>query len=377
MRPVALFSLFVLGFTNLALAATPVTIDQLEQLLIAGHSKPDAKIARQLAGLQLTERATTARLNEWESEYQGARTRGALTVLADTSAFLALPPADIPTNPPPDSDAQRRMLLLTIDYIGKTIANLPNFMATRETTHFEDTPPQLLGQPDWKATHLDPGQYTDYEPLHITGRSAIPVTYRDGHEVEQTARAKAQVHGPPIGLTTSGEFGPVLAVVVPDAFRNQMMWSHWERWANGLAAVFAYHVPQGQSHYLVEFRPGPDWVQIHPEYYGEIAIDPATGSVLRITARSKLTPPWQAVSSAILIEYGRVLLGDRTYICPVKGVALSTMPVATSTQDPAAHLKTRLNDVAFVEYHLFHADAHIVGAAEPPQPENPPSTPNR
>ena len=375
MRPLALLSLIVLGITTPAFAAMPVTIAQLDQLLTADHGKSDSKIARELANLRLTERATSARLSHWQADNPGPRTREALIALADASSFLSLPPAEIPNDAPPDRDEQRRMLLLTIDYIGKTIANLPNLMATRATTHFEDTPLQPLVQPDWKSTHGVIGQYTDYEPLHITGKSAIAVTYRDGHEVEQVTSAGVHAHPPPIGLTTSGEFGPILAVVLPDAIRNQMTWSHWEQGASSLAAVFSYRVPHEQSHYLVEFRPGPEMVHIYPEYHGEITIDPATGSVLRITAVSKLAPPWQAVSAAILVEYGPVLLGDRTYLCPLRGVALSEMPVTASTRGPLSNLKTRLNDVAFVRYHLFHADAHIIGAAESAQPENPPRPP--
>lgn len=364
MRSFALLSLLFLPILPHAFALKQVTIAQLEQLLSQNHGKSDAKVAHQLADLELTQRASTARLARWESGFPGPRTREALTLLADASSFLDLPRAEIPDEPPPDQQTEHDMLLRTIDYAVKTIPVLPNFMATRSTTHFEDTPLRQLFDED-----------TVYRPLHATGTSSVPVTYRDGHEVAEAPAADARKHDADIGLTTSGEFGPVLSVVLGDAFRSHMEWSHWEQGTNGRIAVYRYYVPQPQSHYLVEFHPGADLVRLYPAYRGEIAIDPATGNVLRITAIADLAPPWQHIVAAILVESAPVAIGDRTYICPVKGVALSKMPLFEGEPGTPAPLKTRLNDVAFTHYHRFRADVRILpsgqGAPDPPPTNHP------
>ena len=382
MRPLALLSLLLFGILPPALAARPVTIAQLEQLLLADHGKSDAKLAGQLADLQLTERASAARLARWQSDDPGPRTREALLELADASSFLDLPASDVSPNAPPDRDAERQMLSRTIDYASKTIRALPNFMATRETIHFEDTPPkELVAQGgavgsgsvvrSMRSASVTT-QETEYQPLHSTGKSIAAVAYRDGREVEEVSKAKARKSEPPIGLTTSGEFGPILAVVLADAVRSRMEWAYWEQGANGLTAVFRYQVAPEKSHYLVEFPHGPDLVRTYPAYSGEIAIDPATGSVLRLTLVSDLAPPFQMIDAAILVDYAPVVIGERTYICPVRGVALSKMPVSGSSQASSPPLQTRLNDVAFTQYHLFRADARIVAADEenPAAPES-------
>jgi hypothetical protein len=83
-------------------AAKRVTVEQLQQVLSAIHSKPDADIARQLSDLQLTERLSTARLLQLEEDFPGPEAQQALTALADLSAFLSLPPAEIPATAAPD-----------------------------------------------------------------------------------------------------------------------------------------------------------------------------------------------------------------------------------------------------------------------------------
>ena len=100
-------------------------------------------------------------------------------------------------------------------------------------------------------------------------------------------------------------------------------------------------------------------------YEGEITIDPSNGVVLRLMFKAlglKETDP--IVKADILVEYGPVELGGKTYICPVKGIALSLaseiMPSASKTVDAFPPLQTSLNDVVFEQYHLYHASSHIV-----------------
>jgi len=361
MRPFALLALLLLGIHPPAFALQQVTVAQFEQLLSENHGKSDAKIAHQIADFELIERASAVRLARWESNFPGPRTHEALTLLADASSFLDLPAADLPDQAPPDQQAQTDMLLCTIHYAVKTIPVLPDFMATRSTTHFEDTPLRQLFDED-----------TVYRPLHATGRSSVPVIYRDGHEVEDVPAAKARKRDTDIGLTTSGEFGPILSVVLGDAFRNQMAWSHWEQNSAGRTAVFRYQVPLEHSHYLVRFHRSANLVQTYPAYHGEIVIDPSTGAVFRITVVADLAPPFAMVRSAIAVDYGPVVIAERTYICPLKGVAISRMPLSARPHTLSPVLKTSLNDVAFTQYHRFRANARILPSGQE-APDAPPT----
>jgi hypothetical protein len=350
-------------------AATQVTIAQLQQILDAERGKPDGKVAKQLSDFELTERVSSARLAQWLAEFPGGRTRETLTALADASAFLVLPAADIPSAPVPDATEQQQILSRAIGYAAKSLSRLPNFYAIRETTHFEDTPPQQTfvqssasgsrwGRPA-SMENLPAGQ-SAYEPLHKTGTYSAEVRYRDGFEVNDP-RGHKHPDEEAAGLTTRGEFGPILFVVLRDCGNGKLLWSHWEQGAGGPGAVFAYYVPQTASHYMVQVPGAKSIRQVFPAYHGEIAIDPANGTILRVTVISDMAPPYQSVQASILVEYAPVTIGERTYICPVKGVALSKMPVDLSDQGlRTSSVQTRLNEVEFREYHLFRGDARIV-----------------
>lgn len=61
MRKLALL-LLLAGTVPPAFSAKHVTLDTVDQLLIHAHGKPDARVAKQLFGLELTERVSSARL---------------------------------------------------------------------------------------------------------------------------------------------------------------------------------------------------------------------------------------------------------------------------------------------------------------------------
>ena len=367
--------LFAVGFALPAHAAKSVTVEQLDQLLAAIRGKSDAKVAKQISGFELSERASLDRLAQWDAEFPGNRTRNALIAIADASAFLELPPAEVPSSPAPDVGAQRTILSRAIDYVSKAMPRLPNFSATRETVHFEDTPELLkvsqailvqnFSQRGLRSANA-PGLSTQtaaYQPLHVIGRSAAIVTYRDGYEVADKQTVKGQNSSRPVtGLTTSGEFGPVLSIVLDDSSEGEISWGYWEKGAAGLRAVFRYRVPQDQSHYRVALPNAQQTVNLSPAYHGEIAVDPETGDIWRISVVSDIAPPYQRVQTAIQVDYAPVAIGERTYMCPVKGVAFSKTPLTDANGEASqpASMQMQLNDVSFTHYHLFRSEMRIL-----------------
>src|SRR5580658_8966970 len=224
-----------------ALAAKRITVEQLEQVLSAAHGRSDADITRQLSDLELTERLNSVKVAQWITALPGEDSRHALIALADASAFLDPPASEISARPAPDFAEQRRMLGLTVAYVSKTIPQLPNFFATRETARFEDTP-QLQ-----KGDFLIP-----YQPLHRVGSSSATVLYRDGMEAVDTGSSKKP---PPMteGLATKGVFGPILSTVLLDAAQSKLSWKSWEQGVAGTEAVFSFSVPKEKSHYEVNY----------------------------------------------------------------------------------------------------------------------------
>jgi VWFA-related protein len=350
-------------------AVRPVTIQQLNQLLAAAHGKRDKDLARELSGLELTDRISSTQLSAWSAEVNGVRSRQALVALADASAFLSPPAADIPADPPPDSATQRRILSLAIDYLGKTMPKLPNLFATRTTLRYEEEP-----------EHYDHTGHKriGYEPLHLTDNSKATVFYRNGKEVVEAAAKKRSGPRPQDRyLVTYGTFGPILGMVILDAVaaQNHWTWSRWERSSGTTRAVFRYAVPEEKSHYRVEYcclpeGGGTSTFRKLSGYHGEIAIDPTSGAILRLEIMADLKPTMPIHLSQTLVEYGPVQIGGNTYICPVRSVSISrgrTLRLVTelgqdfTTFGPYA---TTLNDVTFGDYHVFRSQSRILTGLE-------------
>ncbi len=358
-----------------AFAAKRITVAQLERLVAENHAKSDAKIAPRFYDLELTERLSAAKLAALETALPGPESRRSLVALADQAAFLDPPPPEIPAATPPDPDTQRRMMAAAVDYATKTMHQLPNLFATRDTIHFEDSP---AVQKDLGEENVS-GTFTPYQPLHPVSRSSVAVLYRDGQEVVDAAN---RVPSSSSSLTSKGEFGPILATVLGDAPQGNLIWSHWEQGPTSLLAVFRFVVPRSNSHYQVEFCCiDNSTFRRFSGYHGELTLDPAAGTILRLTLMADLAKADPVVKADIMVEYGPVELGSRTYICPVKSVSIFLAPeqlpgvtrvtgraggIAQRPTDVvhqdlhSAPLQTMLNEVVFDDYHLFRADARIL-----------------
>lgn len=361
----------------MARAATPVTVAQAEEFLRSAHSLPDSKAAEKLASLEMVERVSSARLARWQADFPGPHTREVLLALADASAFLDLPASEIPDLKKPDPAARRDLLLRAVGYVNTTLHRLPNFSAVRTTTHFDNVPPDQRKFNKFLPERMDRNLETSIpntpaphpEPLRDGDTSSVIVTYRDGREVvDARAGGSAKPATQQSGLTTSGEFGPILSVVMGDAIRGEMFWDHWEQGINGPMAVFRYAVPARGSHYTVIAADGKPRL---PAYHGQIAVEPATGTVLRLTVVSDFDPA-ERTETAILVEYAPVVIGSSSYTCPVKGVAFSRVPNFAAEDyfnvtngkskgaQPIIPPETFVNDISFTGYHLFKADLRIV-----------------
>jgi hypothetical protein len=300
----------------------PLTIHGLERMLVAVAGKPDAQVAAQIHGTRLTERLSTTRLTRLEANIPRPEARQALIALADNSAFLDPPDDEIPSIENPDSTTQNKMLALAKDFVARTIPRLPNFTATRTTTTYQR---DLLYKEWW----------------HAVGLSHALVFYRDGKETQRSSEFEIDP-----GISTRGEFGPILSAVMHDITKDNFTWSHWEHGEKGSLAVFRYRAEAGHSHYEVENRLSG--------YVGEITIDPVDGSIVRLALKADMESANPFLMADVMIEYGPEVLGDKTYICPERGVALSQ-----------GLREQWVNNVVFNSYHLFHATTRILPGATP------------
>jgi hypothetical protein len=362
MRQVTLL-LCLFGISWPALAAKPISVQQLEQLLTAEQGKRDGQIAQSLSQLELTQRFGSSRLSHWLARLPAPKSQQALIALADLSAFLDLPPQDISPRAAPVMAEQQHMITLSVNYIKETIYQLPNLFATRVTTSFQEVQPGS-------------GYAEGDTRFYVAGRYSADIVYRDGGE--QVSPSPARHKKTPAGLVTSGEFG-LLGTVLEDALNSSLSWSRWEplgaSGAQGVAAVYRYSVPAGKSHYQVGSSTGQKTgkgrvvIQRFTAYAGEIAVDPSDGTILRLVMKAIPTPDDPLMKADILVEYGPLVMDGKTYVCPLRSAALS---VTSQAALGGQFLFTSLNHVTFEQYHLFHADVRILnGYSVPPEEGSP------
>jgi hypothetical protein len=356
-----------------AWAAKGVTVVQLEQTLTtisAGH-KPDVEIARQIANIKLSERLTEATLARLNAHLDtGSQAALALQILADQSVFLEPPASELPPTSVPDDATQQRMLEAARSYVARTLPQLPNLLAIRSIRRYDDSP-QELKKGGW--------------PVRL-GLHLVDTSNREISVWDERGSLPSAVWREQSGLVSNGEFGSTLGMILADTTKEKVTWSHWEQFAGDPAAVFQYSVPKLTSSYEVTGyqRPVAEFANLtgrqgvagigpqlsshssdftptitKPGYHGSLWLDPATGTILRITleADAKGGAPFQRAS--ILVEYGPVEIGDSRFICPVRSVALyeATASAQANLSDAAAEW---LNIVLFTGYHRFGSTVKIL-----------------
>jgi VWFA-related protein len=342
--------------------ARRVTVYELEQILDTANDEHDGELAKQLAGLELTERFNSSQLSLWKDRLRGKKSTAALVALADESAFLDPPAAEILSDPAPDLEMQRQMLSRTVKYLKEVLPKLPDFFATRTTTEYQQPSPK--NGDTWKTALAD-------QSLREAVTERATLRYRNGHEEQDGEKKKGSPSSRKKDLNFIGVFGPILGSVLVDATRgdSKLIWSRWVQGEQGKEAVFRYIVRAENPHYNVTHccLVGGNTFVTSPGYLGELAIDPGTGAILRLTMESEpgwipepnLNPVLPVKGAAMMVEYGRVEIGGKRYICPHRSVVLmrvrtvTTLTIWDQIFDIYAPYETLLNDIAYKDYHKF------------------------
>ena len=371
-------AILLFAFAASATAQNVLTVGEFDRYLAGIEHARDGQAAGRIAGVTLKERASPGDLARWQAEFRGQKAREALTAVVDVAEFVEWPasaPADAPA---PPMAVQSETIVRAVSYVKETLHRLPNLLAVRTTTRFQITSRQQIDAQvealkintlsTWQPDYVSLGAM-NADVLFLVGTWQHVVTYRDGKETAQSQVGKNR-HPQPLGLETTGEFGPILATVLGDALRGTIKWSHWEQGASGQLAVFYYDVPQKASHYVVENAVSRS-IEL-PAYHGELAIDPETGTIYRITMTAEGSKSSSARESNMSLEYGPVEIGGKTYVCPLHGVAYTQarlvdamgkqMPEVGQAKDDPRYL----NDTTFTQYQLFRSEVRIL-TGDPPQ----------
>ena len=342
-----------------------ITVGQLNLILSQIGSRGTGDWEEKLAHVELTERLRLADLASWAGESHSGAMQQTLIRVADASSFFAPPPAEIPKQAAPDGAAQERMLALTKDYLEQSIPKLPDFYATRTTVRYEDTPQLAEG---W--THVD------YHALHVVETEKANVFFRAGDEAVELKGGQPQAERNNL-LTTYGTFGPILAELRrPVETPGWMKWVRWEKGPEGTRAVFGFEIPAAES---TDFEggcclpdsDGIDSFRIQAGYHGEIAINPATGTILRLQLQFDLQEYVPEDVDEVQIDYRPIKIGGKTYFCPVRSVSIARgRSIVSLGMWDASFLSygpysTKMNDFRFSKYHVFRSDSRILTSFNP------------
>jgi hypothetical protein len=388
-RQILLIAMAMAAFPAGALAKRE-TVAQLEQALnsaVAAH-KPATELARLIVGAELSDRlseATAERLNAQLNA--GSETSQALALQVDESAFLDLPSNELPAATAPDEATQRKIFNAAGAYVEQTLARLPDFIATRTTVNYDDSPQELKK-----------GAWPVRAGLHFVGRSTQEISVF-GERANLSAGSKSSNAGEPRGMISWGEFGSVLGMILGDSEHGTVTWSHWEEGSPGRSAVFHYSVPKAASHFQVvgayqrqasmegftsrlrgdrassmNARPNdsPGQVSVtrgNRAYEGDLWVDPVTGTVLRVTIQVNAKDNAAFQLSEMLVDYGPVEVGGSNFICPVRSVAFSksVLSAEASTGNAASEW---LNETRFSAYRRFVGTTRIVVGADAATPNS-------
>lgn len=330
---------------HLSSAVHVITVTQLRTEVEVAKNKNDNDAAEIIENLELAERLSSEQLSRLSSELAGPRAKDALIAIADASEFGELPSSEILDQPAPDIAEQREILSRASDYLKTIIPKLPDFYAKRMTTAYK-----VMWTPKETGDIHRPGA------LKLTGRTKATVLYRNGNEVVNTEGAAQEG----LKLTIQGTFGPILATVMKDNLRSPMLWHGWEKRPDGAVAVFRFQVSKKDSQYSVSL-PMAGLGATRVGYSGEIGIEPKSGTILRLVLQSDPALAAHALEHAdIMVEYGPVVIGGKTYICPVREVSVSRaryQEIGIARRERAFIL---LNDVVFADYHVFRSEMRVL-----------------
>jgi hypothetical protein len=296
--------LVLIGISITVHASQFITVDQLQHFLSSRRTtkQSDDSIAERLSSVDLSEQLTSqmqARIIA-ESNLR-PKTIEQLQLLAASSIFKAPPIAEIPNIPAPDIETQNNLIHSAREYVKGTLSSLPDFMATRETTSFNDEP--------------QPMKAKGPIPLHYAARIHTQMAYRNNREIDDTAiegSAQARRLTAIAGLTTWGEFGPILIIILSDISEGSFTWARWQTSdAGNLVAVFDYTVPASASHYRIDFccyqqsldHPALLRFEKNPAYRGELYLDPMSGAIDRMTLEAELSDIYPITSAGIAVQY--------------------------------------------------------------------------
>ena len=241
----------------------PVTVEQLKTTLAAAHTArySDARIAKELSSLDMSQQITEEEFIEISRSEKPA-TKQALRLIADASAFLDPPTADIVNDAAPTASEQKILFAKASAYATGYVRGLPDFRCTQTTERFDDDAGRQLaatlaplGDADTNTWQLQ----ASGGPRQFTERDIVTAEVSFVRGTESRAKVRTSASHPDTepyslqGLTTSGEFGGVVKALFSELSTAQFQWRHWEKVAGERMAVLTFEVGRAHSDFFIDW----------------------------------------------------------------------------------------------------------------------------
>ncbi len=379
-------SFFIVISAIPAVAVTKTTVAQLEALLSDLHSqsKSDQATSDKLKDLQLTEQISASAMNSFVQYQPGPLTIVQIRVLALEGALLPPPAAELPSAPAPDTATQSAIIGRAIDYTAKQFSNLPTFTAEKLTSRFQegdDAVRVMTGAGStMSSANLTVNPATHY--IHFLGQHTSPILSERGVELPP-AKVKGKDAPAQGGPVSQGGAGPILGIILMDAAHGKISWSRWQSIDGNQVAVFAYSVDRKQSHYQVNYCcfPRDENVGSHigasiggsagggnsanssnygtatslepfkasVGYHGEFFIDPASGTLVRLTTQAELKNTDLVRQEDTRIDYAPVNVAGKQYTVPTHSTVLTEV-VTSGNSFSKFSTRHNLFDIEYKNY---------------------------
>ena len=243
-------------------------------------------------------------------------------------AMSAFPRVQASDGPPAQAE-QDRMVAAMTQYADDYTNKLPNFICQQSTTQYAA------------------GKKSD--KWHKGDTTASKLVFNGGRE----ERTLELVNNKPVrdrrprfrtSFSSEGEFGILLSKIFDPASDAKFTWVQWEMVREHKTARIDYAIDL--LHSSMELT---NYVKAKVPYHGSVYVDPANGTVWRVTSGTTEIPSeLQMTSIATTIDYDSVDISAQRYLLPV-----SATVVLVTDRDQVK------NDIHFDKYRKFEAESRI------------------
>ncbi len=328
-------------FAFYSFAQQPLTVAKLVEFIRSSIQQklPDKDVAGYLAGIKLTEKLDPKTIESLQGQGAGVRTVAALNKLAEGSAKLTAPAPKAAVAPPktlplPPYVEQQKVIGEVRDYALNYSQSLPNFICLQVTRRYEDR-------------HYRPGEEGSWATLD---RLAEKLSYFDQHEkYEAISQNDNSLFGKTSedlgGALSRGEFGTLLRQIFDPASDAEFQWERWGMLRGHLSHVFSYSIDRAHSKETISYN---KILEVTPAYHGEVFVDKATNTILRVTVEPEPPADFPVQNIHQVLDYSSVDISGQKFLLPlVSQVIMRSDGVGSK------------NEVEFRGYRKYAADISI------------------